>query len=51
MRLLPDYEAMPVTLFAVYTSRQYMAPKLRTFIDFLSERLGGLEPKATRHRK
>jgi DNA-binding transcriptional LysR family regulator len=40
LRLLPDFEATPVTLFAVYTSRQYMAPKLRTFIDFLGERLG-----------
>ena len=28
--------SMRTTLFAVYTSRQYMAPKLRTFIDFLS---------------
>lgn len=38
-RLVPDYAATPVTLFAVYTSRQYMAPKLRSFIDFLGERL------------
>ena len=40
VRLLPEFEATPVTLFAVYTSRQYMSPKLRTFIDFLGERLG-----------
>ncbi len=40
LRLVPDYAAPPVTLFAVYTSRQYMAPKLRSFIDFLGERLG-----------
>ena len=38
-RLVPGYSAPPVTLFAVYTSRQYMAPKLRSFIDFLGERL------------
>ncbi|MEJ8851430.1 LysR family transcriptional regulator [Variovorax rhizosphaerae] len=38
-RLVPDYTAPAVTLFAVYTSRQYMAPKLRSFIDFLAERL------------
>jgi DNA-binding transcriptional LysR family regulator len=38
-RLVPDYAAPAVTLFAVYTSRQYMAPKLRSFIDFLSDRL------------
>ena len=39
VRLVPDYAAPPVTLFAVYTSRQYMAPKLRSFIDFLAEQL------------
>ncbi|MET0540876.1 MAG: LysR family transcriptional regulator [Variovorax sp.] len=38
-RLVPDFSAPPVTLFAVYTSRQHMAPKLRSFIDFLGERL------------
>jgi len=38
-RLVPDYAAPPVTLFAVYMSRQYMAPKMRSFIDFLGERL------------
>ncbi|MEJ8856851.1 LysR family transcriptional regulator [Variovorax robiniae] len=38
-RLVPDFTAPAVTLFAVYTSRQYMAPKLRSFIDFLAERL------------
>lgn len=32
-------------LFAVYTSRSYMPPKLRSFIDFLSQRLGD-EPVA-----
>jgi len=40
LRLVPDYTAPAVTLFAVYTSRQYMAPKLRSFIDFVGERLG-----------
>lgn len=39
VKVLPDYASNPVTLFAVYTSRQYMAPKLRSFIDFLGERL------------
>ncbi|RZI91740.1 MAG: LysR family transcriptional regulator [Variovorax sp.] len=39
VRLVPDYAAPAVTLFAVYTSRQYMAPKLRSFIDFLGESL------------
>ncbi|RYY63846.1 MAG: LysR family transcriptional regulator, partial [Comamonadaceae bacterium] len=39
VRLVPDYAAPAVTLFAVYTSRQYMALKLRSFIDFLSASL------------
>jgi DNA-binding transcriptional LysR family regulator len=39
VRLVPDYAAPPVTLFAVYTSRQYMAPKLRSFIDFIGSAL------------
>lgn len=41
VRLVPEYTAPAVTLFAVYTSRQYMAPKMRSFIDFLGERLSG----------
>jgi DNA-binding transcriptional LysR family regulator len=47
VQLLPDHAPHPVTLFAVYTSRQYMAPKLRSFIDFLGERLGGQAPAPT----
>lgn len=43
LRLVPDYKAPAVTLFAVYTSRQYMAPKLRSFIDFVGQRLGASE--------
>jgi DNA-binding transcriptional LysR family regulator len=39
VRVLDDWRAPPVTLFAVYASRRYMAPKLRSFIDFLGERL------------
>lgn len=38
--VLPGFSVPPVTLFAVYTSRQYMAPKLRSFIDFLATALG-----------
>lgn len=40
VRVAPDFHAPAVTLYAVYTSRQHMAPKLRSFIDFFSERLG-----------
>ena len=44
-RLLPDYELPSVTLFAVYTSRRYMLPKLRSFIDFLGESLGDADAR------
>ena len=38
-RVLPGYAVPPITLYAVYTSRQYMTPKLRSFIDFFSAAL------------
>ena len=44
--VLPAYTLPPLTLYAVYTSRQYMTPKLRTFIDFFSEALGRLRSAA-----
>jgi DNA-binding transcriptional LysR family regulator len=48
--LLPDYGIAPIPMHAVYTSRQYMAPKLRSFIDFLAERLGSSEKGSQRPR-
>lgn len=39
VRLLPGHSSDVPTLFAVYTSRQYMLPKLRSFIDFLGSAL------------
>lgn len=40
LRLLPDYELFSPRVYAIYTSRQYMTLKVRTFIDFLSNALG-----------
>ncbi len=37
--VLPDFPPAANPLFAVYTSRRYLASKVRTFIDFLSEKL------------
>lgn len=39
-RLLPDYAPLEVTLYAAYTSRKYLTPKVRTFIDFFSDTYG-----------
>ncbi|WP_043115688.1 LysR substrate-binding domain-containing protein, partial [Pseudacidovorax intermedius] len=40
VELLPEWRTPATTLFAVYASRQYMAPALRSFIDFLAAALG-----------
>jgi DNA-binding transcriptional LysR family regulator len=36
-RLLPEWEIAPISIFAVYTSRNHLAPKVRSFIDYLVE--------------
>jgi DNA-binding transcriptional LysR family regulator len=35
--LLPDYPAPSLTLYAVFPSRRYLSPKVRTLVDFLVE--------------
>ncbi len=40
VRLLPEYRPPSVTLYAAYTSRKFLAPKVRTFIDFFSKAFG-----------
>ena len=40
VRILEGWEADEITIFAVYPSRQFLAPKVRSFIDFLVERFG-----------
>ncbi len=35
--LLPGHALPVATLYAVYTSRRYLSPKVRTFVDFLAE--------------
>lgn len=41
LQLLPDYRQTPQELHAVYASRRYLTPKVRSFIDFLLEWFGG----------
>jgi DNA-binding transcriptional LysR family regulator len=38
-QILPDYTPLNSQLYAVYTSRRYLSAKVRTFIDFLSDRM------------
>ncbi|MES2537925.1 MAG: LysR family transcriptional regulator [Pseudomonadota bacterium] len=40
-RVLTEFSITPGTLYATYTSRKYLTPKVRTFIDFLTESLAG----------
>jgi DNA-binding transcriptional LysR family regulator len=40
VRVLPDWCAGEHAVSAVYPNRQYLPPKVRTFIDFLAERFG-----------
>ncbi len=40
VRILEEWEADELTIYAVYPSRQLLTPKVRSFIDFLVERFG-----------
>ena len=40
VRILEGWEADDSTIYAVYPSRQFLTPKVRSFIDFLVERFG-----------
>ena len=40
VRIMEDWQADDLTIFAVYPSRQFLPPKVRSFIDFMVERFG-----------
>jgi DNA-binding transcriptional LysR family regulator len=40
VRVLEGWEADGLTIFAVYPSRRFLPPKVRSFIDFMVERFG-----------
>jgi DNA-binding transcriptional LysR family regulator len=40
VRVLSDWDADELGVFAVYPNRKFLPPKVRSFIDFLVERLG-----------
>ncbi len=41
VQVLPQYHQAPQELYATYISRKYLTPKVRTFIDFVTQSLGG----------
>lgn len=40
VRILDDWETDDLGVYAVYPNRKFLPPKVRSFIDFLAERLG-----------
>jgi DNA-binding transcriptional LysR family regulator len=39
---LSEYNAPPLTLYAIYPPTRHLAVKVRLFIDFLADRFSGL---------
>ena len=39
--LLPQYELLEVSIYVMFPQRQYLAPKVRAFVDFMAERFEG----------
>ena len=39
LKLLPEYRAKEVTIYAVYAGRRHLTPKVRAFIDYMKKRL------------
>ncbi|WP_323811100.1 LysR substrate-binding domain-containing protein, partial [Xanthomonas translucens] len=37
VRVLPEHRLGPIGVYAVYASRSHLAPKVRSFIDYLVE--------------
>jgi DNA-binding transcriptional LysR family regulator len=36
---MPEYTSQPMTIYALYSSREYLDAKIRTWVDFLREQL------------
>jgi len=39
MAVLSEYKSLEVSIYAVYPQRKHLSPKVRAFIDFLSEQI------------
>ena len=48
VRLLPEWTVEPVKLYAIYSSRLNSSPRVRSFVDFLTERLQGSQTEDLR---
>lgn len=45
LRVLPDWQVPAIGVYAVYASRSHLAPKVRSFIDWLVEALAPADPR------
>lgn len=50
VQVLPDYASAELGIYALYPSRKHLSAKVRTFVDFLVERLGA-NPDTRRRAK
>jgi len=44
--VLPEYKTFEGAIYAVYPSSRHLSPKVRAFVDFVAERLSGLDAEA-----
>ena len=44
VRLLPDYSDEGSDIFAIYSDKRNLAPKVRAFIDYLADHFGAVPP-------
>jgi len=44
IQLLPKYQLLELSIYCVFPDRNYMAPKLRAFIDFIVDRMQNKPP-------
>ena len=44
LRLLPDYVQTGSSIYAIYPERRNLAPKLRSFLDYLTGHFGKVPP-------
>lgn len=38
--LLPEFQALQLSVYLIYPQRQFLSPKVRAFVDFLAQRIG-----------
>jgi DNA-binding transcriptional LysR family regulator len=42
IQVLPDYKLLELSIYLIFAGREHMAPKIRSFIDFMVKRFDGI---------